>query len=471
MKKVLFIATLCLSIIWTTQAQTPTPTINGTPPPFIFTGSVTQTGQTFNFTGGSGTFNALTGDASSTSTGGATTVLGINNTLLSSLATGILKNTTTTGIPSIAVAGTDYQQALSLLKGTYTDTDWCSYAASGTLLNCNNSAPQPALSLLKGTYTDGDLCTYAASGTLLNCNTSPSAATTVATTTKSDNTSYYLGLWPANSSSNQAAVVVNATYNPSTGTLTFPAGSSLGTSDTGTPRLTFATNLASTNVNFSAPALLSGTPSSGAQAAIPSGAHGVAGDETSTAGVPASAVDYLRFDATNHCIEVSTNNAAESCAATGTNTLTLTNKSIAGSEINSGTIAATYLPTATNAALGVAEAGSGLGVSSGVFSVTNFVADVTFTVSSSTTINANSCSPASSSGGTSVTMTGLTSTMALSVTPNADITNTTGWGNPAAGVLYITLAPGSGAFTYHVCNNTASNITTGGSATFNVAAR
>jgi hypothetical protein len=70
-----------------------------------------------------------------------------------------------------------------------------------------------------------------------------------------------------------------------------------------------------------------------------------------------------------------------------------------------------------------------------------------------------------------VTMTGLVSTQALIVTPNSDITNTTGWGNPAAGVLYITVAPGSGAFTYHVCNNTSSNITTGGSATFNVAAR
>ena len=98
-------------------------------------------------------------------------------------------------------------------------------------------------------------------------------------------------------------------------------------------------------------------------------------------------------------------------------------------------------------------------------------ANVTFTVSSSTTINANSCSPASGSAGTSVTMTGLVSTNALIVTPNADITNTTGWGNPAAGVLYITVTPGSGAFTYHVCNNTASNITTGGSATFNVGAR
>jgi hypothetical protein len=61
--------------------------------------------------------------------------------------------------------------------------------------------------------------------------------------------------------------------------------------------------------------------------------------------------------------------------------------------------------------------------------------------------------------------------MTLAITPNADITNTTGWGNPAAGVLYVTLAPGSGAFTYHVCNNTASNITTNGAATFNVSAR
>ena len=46
-------------------------------------------------------FNALSGDATSTSTGGATTVKGINGTLLSGLATGPLYNTTTTGVPSI----------------------------------------------------------------------------------------------------------------------------------------------------------------------------------------------------------------------------------------------------------------------------------------------------------------------------------------------------------------------------------
>jgi len=43
-----------------------------------------------------------TGDATGSE---ALTVVKINGTLMSSLATGILKNTTTTGVPSIAVAG------------------------------------------------------------------------------------------------------------------------------------------------------------------------------------------------------------------------------------------------------------------------------------------------------------------------------------------------------------------------------
>lgn len=46
-----------------------------------------------------------TGDAEGS---GALTVKGINGVSLAGLATGILKNTTTTGVPSIAVAGTDY---------------------------------------------------------------------------------------------------------------------------------------------------------------------------------------------------------------------------------------------------------------------------------------------------------------------------------------------------------------------------
>jgi uncharacterized protein (TIGR02145 family) len=48
----------------------------------------------------------LTGDV--TSEGNATTVKSINGVSLSGLASGLLKNTTTTGVPSIAIPGTDY---------------------------------------------------------------------------------------------------------------------------------------------------------------------------------------------------------------------------------------------------------------------------------------------------------------------------------------------------------------------------
>lgn len=50
-----------------------------------------------------------TGDATGST---ALTVVKINGVLLSGLATGILKNTTGTGVPSIAAAGTDYQAPL-----------------------------------------------------------------------------------------------------------------------------------------------------------------------------------------------------------------------------------------------------------------------------------------------------------------------------------------------------------------------
>jgi hypothetical protein len=51
----------------------------------------------------------LTGDVTGTGTGSfPTTVARINGTQLSGLATGLLKNTTATGVPTIAVAGTDY---------------------------------------------------------------------------------------------------------------------------------------------------------------------------------------------------------------------------------------------------------------------------------------------------------------------------------------------------------------------------
>lgn len=55
---------------------------------------------------GDGGMTALTGDVTASGSGSVSaTVTGINGTSLAGLATGILKNTTTTGVPSIAVAG------------------------------------------------------------------------------------------------------------------------------------------------------------------------------------------------------------------------------------------------------------------------------------------------------------------------------------------------------------------------------
>jgi hypothetical protein len=60
-----------------------------------------------------GAATELSGDVT-TSGSNAAKVVGINNTLLSGLATGILKNTTGTGVPSIAAAGTDYAAATGI---------------------------------------------------------------------------------------------------------------------------------------------------------------------------------------------------------------------------------------------------------------------------------------------------------------------------------------------------------------------
>jgi hypothetical protein len=69
----------------------------------------TVIGNTSNTNTGDQTIS-ITGDvtASGSTSALSATVTKINGTLLSGLSTGILKNTTTTGVPSIAVAGTDY---------------------------------------------------------------------------------------------------------------------------------------------------------------------------------------------------------------------------------------------------------------------------------------------------------------------------------------------------------------------------
>ena len=77
---------------------------------------------------------ALSGDVTGTQ---STTVVGkINGRSLAGLATGILKNTTGTGVPSIAVAGTDYQAPITL---TTTGTSGAATLV-GNMLNIPNYA-------------------------------------------------------------------------------------------------------------------------------------------------------------------------------------------------------------------------------------------------------------------------------------------------------------------------------------------
>ena len=115
-----------------------------------------------------GTFNALTGDATSTSTGGATTVVGVNGTQLSGLSTGILYNTTLTGVPSITTAA---QMIAGFGSGIGSNTVFGNFTgapASPTF----SATPAFAITSLTGTCA---ACT-ANSANAVNTNTFPAAA-------------------------------------------------------------------------------------------------------------------------------------------------------------------------------------------------------------------------------------------------------------------------------------------------------
>lgn len=108
-------ATTTPAISLTLGAITPTTvnsvTLSGSSTPTLAVTGTTSvsganTGDQTNISGNAATVTTnanLTGDV--TSVGNATTVVKINGTTMSSLGTGILKNTTATGVPSIAVAG------------------------------------------------------------------------------------------------------------------------------------------------------------------------------------------------------------------------------------------------------------------------------------------------------------------------------------------------------------------------------
>jgi hypothetical protein len=120
----------------------------------------------------------LTGDV--TSVGNASTVLKINGTSLAGLSTGILKNTTTTGVPTIAVAGTDYQAPISL-----TTTGSGAATLSGNTLNIPSVSSTVNAGSISGTVAvanGGTGATTLSSGALLKGNGTNAITTATAGT-------------------------------------------------------------------------------------------------------------------------------------------------------------------------------------------------------------------------------------------------------------------------------------------------
>lgn len=128
------------------------------------------------------------------------------------------------------------------------------------------------------------------------------------------------------------------------------------------------------------------------------------------------------------------------------------------------------LSNSTNAPAGLAPVNGDCVVGAGgawtAASCMSGPADTTITVSTST-ISANSCSSV-----TTTTMSGLATTMTVTISPSTDVSAVTGWSPGTDGQLYFTAWPStSNTMSWYVCNPTASSITPGASTVWNVSAK
>ncbi len=130
----------------------------------------------------------ITGDVTGSGPGAITaTVVGINGVNLAGLATGILKNTTTTGAPSIAVSGTDYfppSNAFTAFTGPTSATKTFTLPdADATILTSAAAITPTQGGTGITTYTLGDILYSSAGNTLAKLSGSTSVTLAVLTQT------------------------------------------------------------------------------------------------------------------------------------------------------------------------------------------------------------------------------------------------------------------------------------------------
>jgi len=195
----------------------------------------------------------LSGDASGSGAGSPTiTVTGINGVQLGSLATGILKNTTTTGVPSIAVSGVDFfpvSNAYTAFSGpTSTTKTFALPDASATILTTNAAVTAVQGGTGINTYTTGDTI-YASAGNTIS-RLSGNVSATLAVLTQTGNGSISAApIWTSTTGTGNIARATSPTFvTPALGAATATSLNSLTIStSTGTFTLTNAKTLAVTN--------------------------------------------------------------------------------------------------------------------------------------------------------------------------------------------------------------------------------
>jgi hypothetical protein len=122
-----------------------------------------------------------------------------------------ISTSTITNLPNLVQTGT-------ITSGTWNGTAiGDSYISSASTWN----GKQANLSLLAGSYTNGDVCTYASSGTLLNCNTALPTGTVTSVGLSDANSTLTIGGTPVTTSGTLTATLNLAHANAWTGLATF----------------------------------------------------------------------------------------------------------------------------------------------------------------------------------------------------------------------------------------------------------